>query len=379
MPLVHLCGRCSVHLGSLEELDHALDVVPGRRVADDAHPQHVAAGDAGRRDEAEAALLERSDERRVAPVLVVLVAVEAPAETEDGQRRRHRELELRRLLDPPPRRLGEVEAPVDRAANASTPNAHSESQTLIARDVRVSWIPRSARLTSSDSGDRVVQVGGRHLERAPQEPGLADEQAAALVRLVQPLVRVERDGVRFGDPVECASPPLGEHGEASVRGVHVEPEPVLAAHLAELPERVDRAGVRRAAVRRDEEGNAAGALVRLDRPAERRRGHAARQGRPAARGSDPAGSRGCGRRARATSATGPRRTRRGARSSLRPPTRAPPRARSCSPPTRRSAASRRPSPAGRASRGTSRAPGARAASARRPPSRSPRRRCTRSR
>ena len=38
------------------------------------------------------------------------------------------------------------------ARKASTPNAHTESHTLSAREVRVSWIPRSARFTSSLAG-----------------------------------------------------------------------------------------------------------------------------------------------------------------------------------------------------------------------------------
>jgi agmatinase len=80
--------------------------------------------------------------------------------------------------------------------------------------------------------DRVVQVGGRHLERAAQEAGVAHEQRSALVRLVQPLVRVERDGVGIADSRERAAPALSQHGEPSVGGIDMQPEPACAADVA---------------------------------------------------------------------------------------------------------------------------------------------------
>ena len=131
-------------------------------------------------------------------------------------------------------------------------------------------MPRSARLTSSVAGDRVVQVGGRHLERAPQERGVAHEQAAALVRLVQPLVRVERDRVRAVDPVERAPAALGQHREPAVgarpRGTR--------ARARGRPRRARASGSTAPVfvaprVRREEERHAAGAPVGLDGAPER--------------------------------------------------------------------------------------------------------------
>ena len=59
-------------------------------------------------------------------------------------------------------------------------------------------------------------------------------------------MRVERQRVRVLDSGERLPSALGEHGEAAVRGVDVEPDAALAAEGRQLRERIDRAGVRRA-------------------------------------------------------------------------------------------------------------------------------------
>ena len=60
--------------------------------------------------------------------------------------------------------------------------------------------------------------------------------------------------------------PLGEHGEAAVGAVHVEPDPVRAADVGDLGERIDRARVRRARVRDRGEGLVPGGDVGLGSP-----------------------------------------------------------------------------------------------------------------
>ena len=111
----------------------------------------------------------------------------------------------------------------------------------------------------------------RELERASQRRRIAHEEAAALVRLVQPLVRVERDRVGELDPGERLAAALGQRREAPVGRVDVEPGAVLVGDRGEVLERVDRAGVRRAAARADEEGPPTLALVRAHRGRQRGR------------------------------------------------------------------------------------------------------------
>ena len=86
---------------------------------------------------------------------------------------------------------------------------------------------------------------------------VADEQRADLDRLVQPLVRVERDRVRELDPGERLAAALGEAGERAVGAVDVQPHALLAADLRQLGERVHRAGSRRAGVGDDHQRRAA--------------------------------------------------------------------------------------------------------------------------
>ena len=263
------------------------------------------------------------------------------------------------------------------AANASTPNAQSESHTFSARDVRESWIPRSARLTSSVSAIASWRYAGvisnarrrsatSRTSRQPHSYGWYSHLWGSSV--------TESAGRSRGAPAARAR----SDREAAVGRVHVEPEAELAAHVGELVERIDRCGVRRASVCRDEEREPPRSLVRFDRAAQGP-GREPAVGARAGRGSDRAGSRARARRGRATNAPDRRRRRRDARSSRRRPTRA----RHASavmfaaePPLR----SVPPAPCGRPIQPRNhRAPRARAASGRRPPSTSPRRCCTRSR
>ena len=157
------------------------------------------------------------------------------------------------------------------ARNASSPNVWIESQTFSARQPRVSCSPRSEKLTSPLVRRRVAQVVGRDLERAPQQVPLAHQQRAALDRLVEPLVRIERDRVGRLDPAQRRTSALGQRREAAVGGVDVQPHAVLAADLGELAQRIDRAGVGRARGDAREQRRAAGRDVGLDRARERRR------------------------------------------------------------------------------------------------------------
>ena len=59
------------------------------------------------------------------------------------------------------------------------------------------------------------------LEGPAEQFTLADEHAAGLVRLIQPLVRIECDRVGLADPLEKGPAAIGEDGEAAVGAVHV--------------------------------------------------------------------------------------------------------------------------------------------------------------
>ena len=117
---------------------------------------------------------------------------------------------------------------------------------------------------------RVAQVVRGDLERTPERVRVAHEHAAALVRLVQPLVRVERDRIGEREIAERRSAAVGQHGEAAVRRIALEPDVALAADGGELVDRVDGAGARRAAVRDREERQPAGRLVGRHRGCKRR-------------------------------------------------------------------------------------------------------------
>src|SRR5207302_5176750 len=97
----------------------------------------------------------------------------------------------------------------------------------------------------------------------------AAEDAAALERLVEPLVGVERHRVRELDPGQRRAAALGYRREAAVRRIHVEPDTAVTADVRDLAKRIDRARARRAGRGRDEERLTPRARVRLHRGDER--------------------------------------------------------------------------------------------------------------
>ena len=118
-------------------------------------------------------------------------------------------------------------------------------------------------------GDGVEQVVGRDLEGAPQQRAVAHEEAAALVRLVEPLVRIERDRVCELDPGERLAAALGQRREAAVGGVDVQPRAALAADLGDLGSGSIAPVLVLPPLDGDEERPAAGGPVGFDRRGER--------------------------------------------------------------------------------------------------------------
>ena len=119
----------------------------------------------------------------------------------------------------------------------------------------------------------VVRVDGER----PFQPGpVADQHAAALHRLVQPLVRIERHRVGALDPGQRRPPRGGECGEAPVGRVDVQPEPFGGTDVGQAGQRVDGAGVGRAGAGAQGERDAARVAVGPDG-----RGHRVRRQAPA--------------------------------------------------------------------------------------------------
>ena len=198
-------------------------------------------------------------------------AFEATAEADDPQRARNEQLQRLGLGDPPLGVLGQLERAVDRRAEGVEPER-------VNRDPDLERAGRSGQLQAEVgevrlvlAGTRVAEIVGDDLEGRAQQRAVADEHAAALERLVEPLVRIERDRVRKLEPAQGAARPLAENGEAAVGRVDVKPDAVLAADPGELGQRVDGAAVRGASVRRGEQREAPGAQVGLDRGGQRLR------------------------------------------------------------------------------------------------------------
>ena len=90
------------------------------------------------------------------------------------------------------------------------------------------------------------------------------QQATGVVRLKEPLVRVDADGIGPLDTPEQTCPGLGNGREAPVRGVGVQPDAVRFAVVRDGVQGIDRAGAGGAGVGADGDGRAPGVPVGLD-------------------------------------------------------------------------------------------------------------------
>ena len=113
--------------------------------------------------------------------------------------------------------------------------------------------------------DVVLLVG----ERAVQVLAPADEDDAAGLRQVQPLVRVERHGVGPLEPGEERPGRRRRRRGDAVRAVDVEPDAALLADVGESVDRVDGARQRRPGGRDHRNGRDAGRDVGVDRLRDR--------------------------------------------------------------------------------------------------------------
>ena len=192
--------------------------------------------------------------------------------TESDGGRRARAPATRRCAS---RRLREVEAAVDRRAERVEAE-RAERQPDLERARRARELDAEVgEVHLARLGARVVQVRGRHLERAAQERGVAHQQAAALVRLVEPLVRVERHRVGAADAVERAPAALRRARRSRRRPRRRAARAVRVAQTRPAPQRIDDAGVGRPAFAERKNGMRPATARRPRRRAHRVRREAA--------------------------------------------------------------------------------------------------------
>ena len=177
----------------------AFDVCGCRRVVEDAQPHRVAAAQPRRRDEPDRRSLERGDERGVA----ARPARPRRHRRSGGGSRRCRATAAQRARASALASIGAARRARPGRAQRSIAVAERVEPEVAQRDPdlerarrRASAAGRGRRSSPRRVGRSAsLQVVGRDLERAPELRAVAHEQAAALVRLVEPLVRVERDRV----------------------------------------------------------------------------------------------------------------------------------------------------------------------------------------
>ena len=102
-------------------------------------------------------------------------------------------------LDPLLGALGEVDPAVDRGAEGVEPERVERQPQLQRARAAAELRPAVAEVDLVVARD-VAQVLAEDRERALERARVADERAARLVGLEEPLVRVEDDGVRVAEP-----------------------------------------------------------------------------------------------------------------------------------------------------------------------------------
>ena len=116
---------------------------------------------------------------------------------------------------------------LDRHPDLQGPKRAAQLQAAI-RDVRMVRAPY-----------RVLEDVVPHGERALKRAYVLHQQAARLVRLEEPFVRVKPDGIGALDPAQEFLSLLGHHGEAAVRRVDVQPDAFRLAVVRHRFKRID--------------------------------------------------------------------------------------------------------------------------------------------
>src|SRR5262249_46335740 len=123
-------------------------------------------------------------------------------------------------------------------------------------------VPEDEGLVLSETHD--AGVLGVFAEGGARGGRVAVEHASAAHGEVEPLVGVERYGIGEADAIEERTGTRGESGEATVRGVDVEPEIFGAGEFCECGDRVYGAAAHGAGAGDDAEGQVACGAVGAD-------------------------------------------------------------------------------------------------------------------
>jgi hypothetical protein len=110
-------------------------------------------------------------------------------------------------------------------------------------------------------GFGAVEIVGVNSEGAGETTAVADQDAAALERLKQPLVRVEGHRVGALDAGQQRAAFRRQRGETAISGIDVQPEPLGGAHVRQPGQGVDGARARRPGARAHRDRNPPGAAV----------------------------------------------------------------------------------------------------------------------
>ena len=100
------------------------------------------------------------------------------------------------------------------------------------------------------------------------------QQCAAIDGNLQPLVRIERDGIRSRERLEAAGVSGIERRPCAECAVNVQPDAEFGGYVRDLVQRIDGAGVGGAAAGDDRERQMSRLQVGLDRTAQRIGPHA---------------------------------------------------------------------------------------------------------
>ncbi len=240
-----------------------------------ARPDGVAAREPGRGDHPLAALTELTHQSRVELLEASFVGLggRPTPEADHSEGRRRHQLQLARRLHVALNVLGQVERTVDSGPEGIQAEVVHRQPDLdrAAHPGQLQPVVGEVHLGVADLG--VLEVVGMDLEGLAEQVSLAHQQGSALEGLVEPLVRVQRDGVREPDAGQLLSATLGDRGEPTVGGVDVQPDAVLPAHLGQLGEQVDRTGVGGAGDRHHDQRTPPGGDVGGDRRLEGRHAH----------------------------------------------------------------------------------------------------------
>src|SRR3954465_5345798 len=226
---VDIAARGLLHFG--HALDRALHVLRRRARVDGAEAQHDPSADDRGARQGVAVARHRPDDARLPRV--VAVAPEAHDRELGGARdlpagrRTQERLAVLGQRDPAAHRLAE---------RGQAEDADRQPQLQRARPARE--LHRAVAEVDL-AAHHIAQVVALQRERPLEQPGLPPEQAADLIGLKEPLVRVEHERIGALEAGEQRPGGRPERRGRAVGAVHVQPEVLLGAQVGQRVQRVD--------------------------------------------------------------------------------------------------------------------------------------------